>query len=141
MTLLQIKIAMETYFNTNYTTTPIHYAGTNFDTSLHTEWIYFEYIGSSIADSGLDNAVYSHRGYIKLVSMAETSYRATEIADIALALFKGKNVSDMYPNEMLLMAQGYDKTLNKSYIELELNMTTYWNGIMLLNLLTKIVQS
>jgi len=125
MTLLQIKIAMETYFNTNYTTTPIHYAGTNFDTSLHTEWIYFEYIGSTIADSGLDNAVYSHRGYIKLVSMAETSYRATDIADIALALFKGKNVSDMYPNEMLLTAQGYDKTLNKSYIELELNMTTY----------------
>ena len=125
MTLLQIKIAMETYFNTNYTTTAIHYAGTNFDTSLYPEWIYFEYIGSTIADSGLDNAVYSHRGYIKLVSMAETSYRATEIANIALALFKGKKVSDMYPNEMLLTAQGYDKTLNKSYIELELNMTTY----------------
>jgi hypothetical protein len=125
MTLLQIKIAMETYFNTNYTTTAIHYAGTNFDTSIHTEWIYFEYIGSTIADSGLDNAVYSHRGYIKLVAMAETAYRATEIADIALALFKGKKVSDMYPNEMLLTAQGYDKTLNKSYIELELNMTTY----------------
>ena len=39
MTLLQIKIAMETYFNTNYTATDIHYAGTNFDTTSLDEWV------------------------------------------------------------------------------------------------------
>ncbi len=124
MTLLQIKIAMETFFQAGYTATAIHWAGVNFDTATATEWMFFEYKGSSVMDSGLDNATNQHEGYVKLVAMSDTAYRSTEIADLGLALFKGKKVSDMFARQADIVSQGYDKTLNKSYVEIDIYMST-----------------
>lgn len=124
MTLLQIKIEMETLFIGEYSLTPIHWAGVDFDTSANTEWVFFEYIGSSIVDCGLDKVESQHEGMVKIVAMSETAYRSTQIADAALAVFKGGKAAGLIARRIDIISQGYDKTLGRSYIEISIHVTS-----------------
>ena len=120
MSLLQKKKDFEQYFLNNYSTTDIHWAGMKWDINAHTEWVYFEYRGKSVKTSGLSNTEYTHDGVVVLTVVAPTMFRCNEIADVALALFQGKETSEMFMENVNIMSQGtFDDNAN-SYIDLEL---------------------
>ena len=116
MTLIDIKKSLETYFITNYTTTPIHWAGMNFDTTVNSEWVYFEYVGQSIMDSGLDNTKNQHSGQIEISIIAETQFTVHTLASEVMEIFKAKKLDEMFIRTVSILTQGFDTSLGKSYM-------------------------
>lgn len=121
MSLLQIKKDFEQYFWDNYTETKVHWAGESFDTSAFNEWVFFEYLSSSIHDNGYNNNDYVHNGQLYICVVATTRFRVMEIADIIIELFKGKQIGGAFVRQVSIEGQGMLEENNKSYIDL--NMT------------------
>lgn len=122
MNLIDIKKNIEQFFSDNYSLTTVHWAGMNFDTTVYPEWVYFEYVGSSVLDSGLDNSSYAHKGYINITVVAITPFKVNEIASSVISLFKAKNIQGSIPRRVSVIEQGYDTDINKSYIVLNIDV-------------------
>lgn len=123
MNLLTLKKEFEQYFFDNYTETSVHWAGDSFDTNEYDEWVFFEYLGSSIDDCGLDNSTAVHNGSIYICCIAETRIRAIELADICINLFKGKKIAECFIKQITIDGQGTLETKNKSYIDVVMQVS------------------
>ena len=124
MTLLDIKKNIEQFFMSNYNETDVHWAGTKFDTKTRDEWVYFEYLGKGIMDCGFDNTKNKHTGVINVTVVALSTFRVSEIASIIAELFKGKEVEGSIIRGVSIIEQGYDSDIDKSYMILNLNVTS-----------------
>ena len=120
MSLLQKKKDFEQYFLDNYSETSIHWSGTKWNINNNSEWVYFEYKGKSVKTNGLSNDEYTHTGTVLLTVVSETMFRCNEISDIVVSLFQGKEISNMFMQDLTIMSQGSFDETNHSYIDLEL---------------------
>lgn len=125
MKLLESKIAIEQYIFDNYTTTPIHWAGTKFDTSAHDEWVHFMYVADMISDNGFDNTQFSQDGALQVTVIAKTNFRVNQISDLFLDLFKGKKISNLFAKKIKILSQDYLEDLDKSVMSFDIEFTTY----------------
>ena len=124
MGLLQSKKDFEQFLYDNYSETDVHWAGTKFDVSNKTEWIYFEYVGASVSSLSLNDVNKSYKGYLDISVYAETRFRVNEIADIVIDLFDGKKISNMFVRDVEILSTGTIIDINKSYIDFNINIAT-----------------
>ena len=122
MSLLQVKKDFEQYFMDNYNETQVHWAGMNWDINKYDEWVYFEYVGQSVDDLGLDNTIYNHSGYLDITIVAKTRFRVMDIADIIIGTFKGKKIADSFTSGVRIVSTGTIKDIDKSYTDINIEI-------------------
>lgn len=125
MKLLEAKINLEQYISTNYVETTIHWSGMPFDTTAHSEWVHFLYLGEMISDCGFDNDVFSQSGTLQVTVIAQTPFRCNQIADIILDMFKGKKISELFAGRVILRGQSYIEEIDKSALEFDVLFDTF----------------
>ena len=125
MKLLEAKVALEQYILDNYTETTIHWSGTNFDTTAHSEWVHFLYLAEMVSDCGFDNDIFSQSGTLQITVIAQTPFRCTQIADVILDMFKGKQISELFAGRVILRGQNYIEEIDKTALELDVLFDTF----------------
>ena len=122
MSLLQLKKDYEQFMSDNYSETLIHWAGAKWDISAQEEWVYFEYVGRSVGDSGLSNDEYNHSGVLDITVVASTRFRVNEIVDIVIDMFKGKKIGNTFVMGVDILNTGIVEEINKSYMDFNLQI-------------------
>lgn len=123
MKLLESKIAMEQYLSNNYNETTVHWAGMKFNTLQYDEWVYFEYIVNGLYDCGLDNTVYEQKGALHVAVVSPTPFRCSQIGDIVLDMFKGKEISGLKAREVTVLSTDYASDIEKTVLEFEIKFS------------------
>lgn len=122
--LMQTKIDFETYFKDNWSVTEVHWSGIKWDTSAHDEWVYFEYMGSSVGDYGISSEIVT-TGQINITCVATNRLRVHELADEAITLLHGKRIANNFVNSVRILAQGLlEESNNKSFMDLSFEVST-----------------
>ena len=122
--LMQTKIDFEVYFQNNWTTTPVHWSGIKWDTSVQDEWVYFEYMGSSVGDYGVSTEA-TITGQINVTCVALNRLRVHELADKAVSLLHGKRIANNFVKTARILAQGLlEESNNKSFMDLSFEVST-----------------
>ena len=123
MSLLQSKKDIEQLFYDEWTETDIHWSGMKFDIENRDEWIRLQYKPYGIDNSGLSyDGKYS--GVIQMAVFAKTEFRSLELADIAIALFRGNKIGTNYTMNTLIKGSGQTQDLMYNYVDIEISVST-----------------
>jgi hypothetical protein len=123
MSLLQSKKDIEQLFYDEWTETDIHWSGMKFDIENRDEWIRLQYKPYGIDNSGLSyDGKYS--GIIQMAIFAKTEFRSLELADIAIALFRGNKIGTNYTMNTLIKGSGKTQDLMYNYVDIEISIST-----------------
>jgi hypothetical protein len=123
MSLLQSKKDIEQLFYDEWTETDIHWSGMKFDIENRDEWIRLQYKPYGIDNSGLSyDGKYS--GVIQMAVFAKTEFRSLELADIAIALFRGNKIGTNYTMNTLIKGSGQTQDLMYNYVDIEISIST-----------------
>jgi len=123
MSLLQSKKDIEQLFYDKWTETDIHWSGMKFDIENRDEWIRLQYKPYGIDNSGLSyDGKYS--GVIQMAVFAKTEFRSLELADIAIALFRGNKIGTNYTMNTLIKGSGQTQDLMYNYVDIEISIST-----------------
>ena len=123
MSLLQSKKDIEQLFYDEWTETDIHWSGMKFDIENKDEWIRLQYKPYGIDNSGLSyDGKYS--GVIQMAVFAKTEFRSLELADIAIALFRGNKIGTNYTMNTLIKGSGQTQDLMYNYVDIEISIST-----------------
>ena len=123
MSLLQLKKDYEQFMFDSWHDTPIHWAGTTWDTTAQDEWVYFEYVGQTVADCGLDNTEYQHKGVLDITIVGASRFRVNEIADSIMSLYKGSKIGNTFVKGVNMLGTGILQDTSKSYMDMNLQIS------------------
>lgn len=110
---------LESYFNTNWSTTPIQFENVKFDVPANqAEYVRFRVLpgNSQLAGyrGGTGQGLWRHFGIVQIdiyVPIGAGTKRGLELADMVSALFRGKRISDVLIRDLSIAKpqseQGY----------------------------------
>lgn len=129
MALTDIVTYLNSYINSNYTTTPIAYDNVLFDRTNKSEFIEFKIIPSTekqVAISGVMYRLFGGIGIVVNVSKDRGSKRANVIADELAGLFRSKVINGIQFRTPEVRILG----IEDGYYKLSLYIGFYYDSIL-----------
>ena len=93
------------------------------DSTAQDEWVYFEYVGQTVADCGLDNTEYQHKGVLDITIVGASRFRVNEIADSIMSLYKGSKIGNTFVKGVNILGTGILQDTSKSYMDMNLQIS------------------
>jgi len=128
MAFLQNKIDISTFFLTNWTTTPIHWSGNDFNITGVSEWIFLEVKPKRSSAQSLNNdGKYNEEMLINCIIYSKSEIRSIELFDKLQLMLSINNIEEMSIKTISLDNKGILKTDRGdfSYLDLAITLKSY----------------
>lgn len=109
------KIAVNTWFNTNWTDTLIHFYGLDWDITGKEEWILVAYEPMQLRQDSIDFAGYKQNGKIIVSFYARKENRTFELLDILMNKLKTVDINNLISSGATNIIKDRMNTTNGDY--------------------------
>lgn len=124
MSFLENKKSIEQFIYDNWTYTPIHWSGIDFNIEGLSEWIRIAYVPKNTINRSID-AEKSEIGSIRIAIFAKIEFRVFELSDLILEMFKNKKIGNNFVKKVIVLSNGQTSDNNYNYIDIQIEITTY----------------
>lgn len=119
----QNKINASKFFATNWTYTPIHWSGHNFDVTGKDEWLFFQYTQDSVSPKNMQNdGEYDEDIVLNIILYSRTEIRTAELYDNVLNMLFNNAIYNMRVMSIDTDNSGIIKTDNGDYTFIDLTI-------------------
>lgn len=94
MSILDTKRGVSAFFFQNWTETPIHWFGLEFDINGLDEWIFVSYTHTSSKNADINGSDYRENGVIDILIYARTENRTFEIYDMISNMLRNQRIGN-----------------------------------------------
>ena len=119
----QYKIATSKFFNDNWTLSPIHWSGHNFDIRTNTKWLYFKFNQSNISPKSIsNNGIYNEEVILDIILYANTELLLSDMYDSLILMLRNNQIDDLIVSSIDVDNESILKTISGDFNYLDLSI-------------------